>query len=324
MLNLALMYFHNAKETKNQDKFKEASKWFRTLILEEPQMAEPHFYLGQLHESGNGVTRDLKSAFHYYRKGAKLDHVESLVKCGDFLYSGRGLPSFNASQTPSISVRKDRLEAFKCYKKASDMGNSRGMNNCGLMYEGGFEGNPPDLESAEQMYKSAHKIGNLDATINLAFYYLNVSQTQFLQPDLTLWILTRNWATKMGNQQEELCSNTRIATAKSKLWTTSVSTTSLVIATSFLPRLCTRTSKEPISRYRQWLRLTQFRLAGKVCRQCALSIPRRRKRKPIHPRLRLSSSPSSCRAATQRNALTSTMKVASSSQRAVALNINID
>lgn len=173
MLNLALMYFHNAKETKNQDKFKEASKWFRTLILEEPKMAEPHFYLGQLHESGNGVTRDLKSAFHYYRKGAKLDHVESLVKCGDFLYSGRGLPSFNASQTPSISVRKDRLEAFKCYKKASDMGNSRGMNNCGLMYEGGFEGNPPDLEKAEQMYKSAHKIGNLDATINLAFYYLN-------------------------------------------------------------------------------------------------------------------------------------------------------
>ena len=44
---------------------------------------------------------------------------------------------------------KDRLEAFKCYKKASDMGNSRGMNNCGLMYEGGFEGNPPDLEKAE-------------------------------------------------------------------------------------------------------------------------------------------------------------------------------
>ena len=91
------------------------------------------------------------------------------------MYSGRGLPSFNANQSPSIQVKKDRLEAFKCYKKASDLGNPRGMNNCGLMYESGFEGNSPDLEKAEHMYKCSHKIGNLDATINLAFYYLNVS-----------------------------------------------------------------------------------------------------------------------------------------------------
>ena len=96
MLNLALMYFHNAKESKNEEKFKEAARWFRTLNLEDSTLAEPYFYLGQMHESGYGVTRDLRSAFQYYRRGAKLDHVESLVKCGDFLYSGRGMPSFGA------------------------------------------------------------------------------------------------------------------------------------------------------------------------------------------------------------------------------------
>ena len=143
--------------------------------MEDPQRAEPFFYLGQLHESGNGVTRDLKSAFQYYRRGAKLDHVESLVKCGDFLYSGRGMPSFNAGQKPCITQKKDKIEAFKCYKKASDLGNPRGMNNLGLMYESGFEGSPSDLERASAMYKQAHKLGNCDATINLAFYYLNVS-----------------------------------------------------------------------------------------------------------------------------------------------------
>ena len=94
MLNLALMYFHNAKESKNEEKFKEAARWFRTLNLEDSTLSEPYFYLGQMHESGYGVTRDLRSAFQYYRRGAKLDHVESLVKCGDFLYSGRGMPSF--------------------------------------------------------------------------------------------------------------------------------------------------------------------------------------------------------------------------------------
>lgn len=139
-------------------------------------MPEPYFYLGQLHEFGNGQTKDLKSAFQYYRKGAKLDHIESLVKCGDFLFSGRGMPSFNSGKQASIVQRRDKFEAFKCYKKASDLGNPRGMNNCGLMYESGFEGMPSELEKASQLYKQAHKLGNLDATINLAFYYLNVSQ----------------------------------------------------------------------------------------------------------------------------------------------------
>ena len=59
----------------------------------QPNTARPYFYLGQLHEFGCGVTRDLKSAFQYYRKAAKLEHVESLVKCGDFIYSGIGMPS---------------------------------------------------------------------------------------------------------------------------------------------------------------------------------------------------------------------------------------
>ena len=176
MFNLACMYFHNARETKNQNKFKEAAKWFRTLVMEDPGRSEPYFYLGQLHETGNGVTRDLKSSFQYYRKAAKLDHVESLVKCGDFLYSGRGLPSFNTNHKPSIGQRRDKLEAFKCYKKASELGNPRGMNSLGLLYESGFDGNPADPERAEANYRQAHKLGNIDATINLAFYYLNVSQ----------------------------------------------------------------------------------------------------------------------------------------------------
>ena len=62
--------------------------------MEDPSISKPHFYLGQMHEFGYGVTKDLKSAFQHYRKAAKLDHVESLVKCGDFIYSGKGMPSY--------------------------------------------------------------------------------------------------------------------------------------------------------------------------------------------------------------------------------------
>ena len=47
---------------------------------------------------------------------------------------------------------KDRQEAFKCYKKAAQMGNARAMNNLALMLEKGFENQPADLEAAFALY----------------------------------------------------------------------------------------------------------------------------------------------------------------------------
>ena len=101
-----------------------------------------------MHEFGYGVTKDQKSSFQYYRKAAKLDHVESLVKCGDYIYSGKGLPSSGGSSKGSIKQLRDKTEAFKCYKRASEFGNSRALNNLGLMYEEGFEGVPANPEKA--------------------------------------------------------------------------------------------------------------------------------------------------------------------------------
>ena len=45
------------------------------------------------------------------------------------------------------------------------------MNNLALMLEKGFEGQPADKERAVLLFKMAHKLGNLDSTINLAYYY---------------------------------------------------------------------------------------------------------------------------------------------------------
>jgi len=45
------------------------------------------------------------------------------------------------------------MEAFKCYKKASEMGNIRAMNNLGLMLENGFEGMEADPDQACLYYK---------------------------------------------------------------------------------------------------------------------------------------------------------------------------
>ena len=70
------------------------------------------------------------------------------------------------------------MEAFKCYKKAGEFGNARALNNLGLMIESGFDGVAPDPERACSYYKQAHQNGDVDATINLAFYYLNKSEQE--------------------------------------------------------------------------------------------------------------------------------------------------
>ena len=54
------------------------------------------------------------------------------------------------------------------------------MNSIGLLLESGFDGNPADPDRAESYYRQAHKLGNIDATVNLAFYYLNVSKAHHL------------------------------------------------------------------------------------------------------------------------------------------------
>ena len=84
------------------------------------------------------------------------------MKCGDFIYSGRGVG------------RRDKTEAFKCYQKAALLNDSEAINNLGLMTENGFDDRIGDPEQALEYYKKAHKLGNTDASINIALMYLNV------------------------------------------------------------------------------------------------------------------------------------------------------
>lgn len=186
MLNLAIMYFTNATRTHNMEQYREAQVWFRNVMLKEPDLWQPFYYLGQLHELGYGVQLDLKSAFQYFRRAAKIGHVESLVKCGDYIYSGRGLPSFGRQASKMPVTAKDKQEAFKCYKKAASMGSARAMNNLGLMLEKGFENQNPDLDASLALYTHAAKLGDKHAPVNLAL----LSQTHV---SISLFLLFRLW-----------------------------------------------------------------------------------------------------------------------------------
>lgn len=57
---------------------------------------------------------------------------------------------------------------MRCYKRAAEMNCPTAMNNLGLMLEG------ENLDEAVELYRSAHKLGNLDATVNFALAYIKV------------------------------------------------------------------------------------------------------------------------------------------------------
>lgn len=58
-----------------------------------------------------------------------------------------------ASIYANIKNQRDKNEAFKCYKKAADLGNMRAMNNLGLIVESGFDDVPADPERACSLFK---------------------------------------------------------------------------------------------------------------------------------------------------------------------------
>lgn len=158
MLNLAYLTLQNGSESNQHSQYRQSAYWFRKLTMCDAELAEPYFNLGKMHESGLGIERDLKGAYQYYKKAARLNHAEAISKCGDFLYSGR--------VTGGVS---DRREAMRCYRRAAELNCPSGMNNLGLMLES------DNFDEAVSLYRRAHKLGNLDATVNFALAYSKVS-----------------------------------------------------------------------------------------------------------------------------------------------------
>ena len=158
MINLAKLSLSNSHSSGNRQQYAESAFWLRKLTLIEPSLSEPYFLLGTLEEYGLGTERNLRSAYNYYKKAARLENAEAISKCGDFLYSGK--------LTGGVA---DLEEAVRCYKKAAEMGCASAINNLGLMLES------VNKDEAIALYRRAHKLGHLDATINFAIAYLPVS-----------------------------------------------------------------------------------------------------------------------------------------------------
>lgn len=102
------------------------------------------YFFGQIDGS-----RDYKTAFYWFKKGAEKNHPECMFYLGEMYYSG-------------LSVKTDYVSAMKWYKKAANLGHNKAMLAIGTMYQLG-DSVAKSCAQAKVWYQKALDHGNKDA-----------------------------------------------------------------------------------------------------------------------------------------------------------------
>lgn len=171
MSNLGYLLYKKGKVSNSEHQFLIAAHWFRKSISSDYSIRDTHYYLGAMHQNGDGVEQWYKSAFKFYKVAADLGHDIACERLGDLCYSGYGC------------IRPDKTKSFQWYTLGADHGNTQCLNNMGLMIEDGFDAFTPDPIRAAEFYQKAHYNNNTDATFNLGLLYLNTPDFETTSED---------------------------------------------------------------------------------------------------------------------------------------------
>ena len=131
---------------------KKAIEYFK-ILANEPECSkiqlDAQFSLGLIHQNGEGVEKDFKTAFDYYTKAADQGHVEAQTSLGELYHEGEG-------------VEQDYQAAFSWWTKAADQGNANAQYYLGCMYHNG-EGTEKDDDAAIEMLLKAADQGHKES-----------------------------------------------------------------------------------------------------------------------------------------------------------------
>lgn len=143
-------------------------------------------------ERGYGVKTDPEKAYRWMAAAARKDYSPARVEIARYLMNGIGhkpLPRVAlrllreqaavAPETPNLFFylghmcmhgigmdKPNRRMAIRCFEKGAELGDARAINNLGSMYELGIGVNE-DSAMALRLYRSAAKLGNKDASLNM-------------------------------------------------------------------------------------------------------------------------------------------------------------
>jgi len=139
----------------SEQDFKNAFLWFT--VAAEQGHTKAKFYLGAMHEFGQGVPQDYARAIEWYKKAADEGSVDAQFNLGILYYAARGVP-------------QDYAQAFQYWSKAAEQGDARAQANLGTVYEKG-QGLQQDYKKAADWYSKAAQQGNVDGQFNLGRMY---------------------------------------------------------------------------------------------------------------------------------------------------------
>jgi hypothetical protein len=131
-LGLMLPVAAVAAETPTPDSYGAAMRWYERAA--EAGSAKAQFYLGLMHETGQGRPADPAAALGWYRRSAEQGFAMAQFKVGLFLDRGTG-------------AAVDARAAASWYEKAASQGFAPAQYNLGLLYAEG-RGVDRDVASA--------------------------------------------------------------------------------------------------------------------------------------------------------------------------------
>jgi hypothetical protein len=143
---------------------------------------QAQFYLGYMHEEGQGVDQDAQQALRLYKKAGVEGHVGALNNLAAMYVRGD-------------DIKKDHEEAVRLYKHAVEKGSAVAQENLGDLYRVGSR-IEQDYSEAARLYRLASRQKNTSAQAKLAYMHaegLGVKRNYGLAADLY------EFAAKQGN-----------------------------------------------------------------------------------------------------------------------------
>ena len=134
---------------------KVAFLWFRT--AGEQRLSASELMVGEMYYVGLGVDKDLKEAFHWYQKAAEQGEAAAQHRLALMYIAGSG-------------VAENKKEAFVWCRKAAEQGYTDAQADLGVLYQLGT-GVAQDPKEAVFWYRKAAEQGNSNAQFNLGGVY---------------------------------------------------------------------------------------------------------------------------------------------------------
>jgi len=131
----------------NANQYAKAVEWYR--IAAEQGYADAQGNLGDMYESGRGVTKDDAEAARWYRKAAEQGNARAQCILGYKYENGLGVP-------------QDYAEAVRWYRKAADQGDANAQYNLALCNKND-QGVPKALSKVRRWFQKAADQGYEDA-----------------------------------------------------------------------------------------------------------------------------------------------------------------